>query len=147
MISEETRRVYSEIDAFLDIIDNKKKEAIPLKIRNMFKKEKMQNYIPQYNSNVPIENQIKRRKTIAIIAQLHYSYWCENIEEKERLKELFSENETKYQKDINEKYSSDNLFKNKQKRVEDIQEKSITLIIEKKWYEKLFEKIRKILKK
>ena len=147
MISEEIRRIYSEIDAFLDIIDNEKKESIPLKIRNMLKKEKMSNYIPQFDLNVPIENQVKQRKTIAIIAQLHYSYWCENIKEKERLKKLFQENEIKYQKDITEKYSSENLFKSKHKRSEDIQEeKSIMLIIEKKWYEKLLDKIKKILK-
>ena len=41
----------------------------------------------------------------------HLNYWCNSQEEKEELKELFKENEIKYQAEVREKYNPDNIFK------------------------------------
>ena len=35
-----TRKAYSEVDAFLDIIDLENREKIPEALRNLFKREK-----------------------------------------------------------------------------------------------------------
>ena len=46
-----------------------------------------------------------------MIALFHLNYWCSSNEEKENLKTIFKDNETKYQTELRRKYNPDNLFK------------------------------------
>lgn len=55
---------------------------------------------------------------------LNLQYWCKDENEKERLKSVYAENERKYQDELREKYNPDNLFKNKQRVVEEKFEKT-----------------------
>ena len=55
---------------------------------------------------------------------LNLQYWCKDENEKERLKSIYAENERKYQNELREKYNPDNLFKNKQRVVEEKFEKT-----------------------
>lgn len=55
---------------------------------------------------------------------LNLQYWCKAENEKERLKSVYAENERKYQDELREKYNPDNLFKNKQRVVEEKFEKT-----------------------
>lgn len=55
---------------------------------------------------------------------LNLQYWCKYENEKERLKSVYAENERKYQDELREKYNPDNLFKNKQRVVEEKFEKT-----------------------
>lgn len=50
---------------------------------------------------------------------LNLQYWCKDENEKKRLKRVYAENERKYQDELREKYNPDNLFKNKQRVVEE----------------------------
>lgn len=63
-------------------------------------------------------------ETLALIAMLNLQYWCKDENEKERLKSVYAENERKYQDELREKYNPDNLFKNKQRVVEEKFEKT-----------------------
>ena len=40
----QTRQVYSEIDEFLSLLDEKTRNEIPTKLRELFKREKDENY-------------------------------------------------------------------------------------------------------
>lgn len=97
-VSINTRQVYSEIDEFLGLLSNEQRNKIPPKLREFFKEEKDQNYKKGINSNIPIKNQNLKEETLGIIALLNLQYWCKNEQEKDRLKEVYSQNEKKYKR-------------------------------------------------
>lgn len=148
MQTKEKSKVFSEVDAFLDIIDEKYKNKIPEKLRNLYKENKDKSYTPVYNASIPIEKQSIRKETIAMIALLHLNYWCDTEDEKKELRNLFLKNEKKYEKIKNEKYNPDNLFKNvsenKQKETEEKDEQPKYMI---EYKEPFYIKIMNFLKK
>lgn len=114
-ISVSTRQAYTEIDNFIELLDEYNKNKIPKKLREYFKKEKDREYIKIINPNQPIKEQNLKRETLALIAMLNLQYWCEDENEKQKLISIYAENERKYQNELKEKYNPNNLFKNKHK--------------------------------
>lgn len=110
-VSINTRRAYSEIDEFLGLLSEEQRNKIPQKLREFFKEEKDQEYKKGINPNVAIKEQELKEETLGIIALLNLQYWCEDDKEKQRLKQVYAQNEENYQKVLQEKYNSDNLFK------------------------------------
>ena len=55
MASINARQAYSEIDAFLNLIDEESRNKIPEKLRDFFKREKDANYIKEINPNIPVK--------------------------------------------------------------------------------------------
>lgn len=141
-ISITTRQAYTEIDNFIELLDEYNKNKVPQKLREYFKKEKDENYIKIINPNQPIKEQNLKKETLALIAMLNLQYWCEDEEEKERLKKVYAVNKNKYQKELSEKYNSSNLFKNKKKTVKNAEE--ITMIEYKK--NTIFNKFKNLMK-
>lgn len=88
------------------------------------------NYNPEYKVNQKMTNDVISKEALALIAALNLQYWCEDENEKIRLKQKYIENGKIEQ----EKYSYENLFKKDEKdeilTVEDKQQK--TEIIEYK---------------
>ena len=70
------------------------------------KEEKDNNYKPNINPELPLEEQNILPETIDILALLKLNYWC-NEEEKKELLELLNKNEQKFQKEAKEKYDID----------------------------------------
>ena len=142
----QTRQVYSEIDEFLSLLDEKTRNEIPTKLRELFKREKDEDYKKGINTNIPIKEQNLKKETLALIALLNLQYWCKDETEKERLKQVYANNENRYQEELREKYNPDNIFKNA--NTEKIKEKvALVEIKEDKWYKKLFNFFRKIIRK
>jgi len=110
-VSINTRQAYSEVDEFLNLLSDEQINKIPQKLRDFFKEEKDQNYKKEISLKTPIKNQNLKEETLGIISLLNLQYWCENEIEKQRLKEIYAKNEEKYQKVLQEKYSTENLFK------------------------------------
>lgn len=83
---------------------------------------------------------------------LNLQYWCEDENEKERLKNVYAKNENLYQEKLKNKYNLDNIFKNRKKE-ETIPESNISkenAIIEYKeqnFIQRLFEKIKHLFKR
>lgn len=142
-ISVATRQAYTEIDNFIELLDEYNKNKIPQKLREYFKKEKDGEYIKNINPNQPIKEQNLKEETLALIAMLNLQYWCEDENEKQRLKAIYAENERKYQEELREKYNPDNLFKNKQRVVEEKIEE--TAMVEYK-EDTIWTKIKRFLK-
>lgn len=109
-ITAATRQAYSEVDEFIELLDDYEKYQVPDKLREFFKKEKDPNYYKGINPNIPIKNQNLKEETLAIIALLNLQYWCDDEDEKERLKKVYAENEEKYFKYMREKYNPENIF-------------------------------------
>lgn len=141
-ISESTRQAYTEIDNFIELLDENNKNKIPIDIREIFKQYKDNNYVKNIDVNIPIKEQNLKEETLALIALLNLQYWCDDETEKGKLKKIYAENEEKYQKDLREKYNPDDLFKNRKK----VEANNSILVVEKEvWYKKIFEFIKNLL--
>lgn len=113
-VSINTRQAYSEVDEFLGLISNENRNKIPKKLREFFKEEKDINYIKGINPNVPIKNQELKEETLGIIALLNLQYWCEDENEKRRLKEVYAKNEKIYQEHLQVQFNPNEIFKKRE---------------------------------
>lgn len=148
-VSINTRQAYSEIDEFLSLLTEEQINKIPLKLREFFKEEKDKEYKKQIDSEIPIKDQNLKSETLAIIAMLNLQYWCEDEQEKERLKKVYAQNEKTYQEDLQIKFNPDNIFKNRQNISSDFNntDKKTTAMIEfkeKNFLQKILDKIKKL---
>lgn len=112
-VSMQTRQAYSEIDEFLRLLSEKKRNEIPKKLREFFKEEKDQEYFKNIDINIPIKDQNLRKETLAIIALLNLQYWCKDETEKKRLQAIYAQNEKEYQDMLYKKYNPNDIFKKK----------------------------------
>lgn len=142
----QTKQTYSEIDEFLELLDEKTRNEVPTKLREFFKKEKDNNYHKGIDPNISIKEQNLKKETLALIALLNLQYWCKDEKEKERLKQVYASNENRYQEELREKYNPNNIFKNV--NTEKVKEEvALVEVKEDKWYKKLFNFFRKIIRK
>ena len=118
----ETRQAYAEVCAVLACMPNEYVSKIPKKIIKLFKTESLEDYQPNINKSNPLDKTYLSKKAMVLIAMLNYQYWCPNKKIKAELYKTYVSNNEKYQKEIEEKYSVDNLFKNK-KKVAQIEQK------------------------
>lgn len=116
MLSVNTRQAYTEIDNFIELLDEYNRNKVPKKLREFFKKEKDNTYTKTINPNIPINEQNLKEETLALIAVLNLQYWCEDEKEKQRLKKIYSDNEMKHQEKLREMYNPDDVFKSKKKQ-------------------------------
>ncbi len=140
-VSMQTRQAYSEIDEFLRLLSEKKRNEIPKKLREFFKEEKDQEYFKNIDINIPIKDQNLRKETLAIIALLNLQYWCKDETEKKRLQAIYAQNEKEYQDMLYEKYNPNDIFKKKDEIITEnnIETKENMQMIEYK--EPIFKKI------
>lgn len=106
-----TKEIYSEVYGILNMLGNNYIMKLPSSLYQMIEEEKSNEYNPKYDSEVALEEQNIRRESISMIALFHLNYWCSSNEEKENLKTIFKDNETKYQTELRRKYNPDNLSK------------------------------------
>ena len=128
-----TRQAYSEIDEFLGLLSEEKRNEIPKKLRDFFKDNKDKEYHKNINKDIPIKDQNLLKETLAIIASLNLKYWCKDENEKKRLKQIYAKNEKKYKEMLYEKYNPNELFKKK-----NIEEKNMKIV---KYRESFFKNI------
>lgn len=142
-LDAEIKRAYSEVYEILKLVDTEYFDKIPKKFVEFLKREKDNNYIPNINENIPLEEQKLLNDTINILAMIKLDYWCSSEEEKSELLKLLNENEKKHKEKINEKYNPENIFgRNTNREIKDLVE-----VKEKKWYEKFWDMFRNIFKK
>ena len=135
-ISINTRQAYSEVDEFLNIISRENRNKVPQYLIQFFKNEKDQNYNKGINPNIPIKNQDLKAETLAIIAWLNLEYWCQDENEKKRLREVYDRNEERFCKIVQTTFNPDEVFKQREQIKENIpvvkkQEPKIKRIINK----------------
>lgn len=157
-VSITTRQAYSEVDEFLELIDERQRNEVPQQLRNLFKEEKDKTYIKGIRADVPIKNQKLKEETLAIIALLNLQYWCKDKEEQQRLRNIYINNEQKHQEVLKAKYNPDNMFKKTpiapvdqvvEEKVPDQQGTQTVQMVEYKenFIKKFFNKIKGIFKK
>ena len=83
-----------------------------------------------------------------MIALFHLNYWCETDEDKNKLRDIFKNNEVKYQEKLKEKYNTDNIFKKIEQKTTVIQdEQTINQTAMVEFKESIFNKIKNWFKK
>lgn len=143
-------KAYAEVDKILSFMEDKYVEKIPKKLRDLFKNEKMKEYDPKIDKNIPLDQQNLQRKTLSLLAMLNINYWC-NEEEKQELLKIYSENDKKKEEELRKKYNPDNLFKKKEQINEiNVQKEENTQLIEYKElniFKRILNKIMRFFKK
>ena len=145
MKKDEYSIAYAEVLHYLKGIRKKQIMLIPKGLIEYFKVNKSQTYKCNFDYNKPLNEIEISNKAKGIIGMICLNYWSNSNNEKKIFLEKIEENEKIYQKELNEKYSYDNIFKksNKDKNLEN-EEESLDLEPTKKV--KLFEKIINKLK-
>ena len=136
-----TKETYSEVYSILNMLGENYITKLPSKLYQMIKEEKSYEYNLQYDFAIALEQQNIKKEALSMIALFHLNYWCNSQEEKQELKDLFKENEIKYQAELREKYNPDNIFKNRNhstQNEENIENEPVALI---EYKENIFKKI------
>lgn len=144
MLSIEYKSSISEV---LDIINNMEdiyREKISTKFMEFLVENQNEKYINHMNPNLEMNEQIKGKKTKEILAIIAYNYWY-NEEQREEYKKRLKENEEIHQQELRKLYDTDNLFKRNREN-EDTNNMQIMVVQKKKWYQKIFEKIKGIFR-
>ena len=108
--------IFSEVYEYLKIIEKEYYNKLPRKIIDFFEINRNNQYTPKYDAKLPIKEQIHNKKTLVIIALLDLNYWCDSESEKQEIREKIKNNESEYQKCLNEKYNIEDAFKNRKKQ-------------------------------
>lgn len=141
-MTKENRLAYSEIVEIFSKMNPEIVEKVPLKLREFFTYNKLPDYVEHINLEQTLGEQNLTDETVTILAMLNLKYWTEDEQSKEKLKRIYEENEKIY----NEKYSSDNIFKNKNSSPNtNISNLQISMKKEN-IIKRIFNKIKKILK-
>lgn len=145
-ISESTRKAYTEVDNFIELLDEYHKNKIPKKLREFFKNEKEEKYIKNIYRNIPIKEQNLLQETLSIIAFLNLQYWCDDEEERKRLRKIYTENEKTSMKQMRLKYDVNNIFRERRKEVIEEETKDNVAMIRYKdsLIQRIVNKIKKI---
>lgn len=141
--------IYSEVYAILNMLGKEYINKLPNDIYNIIKEEKSTEYNPVYATTVALDKQDVKKETISIIAFLHLNYWC-NEEEKIKLRELFDENEDKYQEEL--KQQGEQEVEQEDEEIQDdnneieIGKEFLSMIVykEENFAQRIFNKIRKL---
>ena len=141
--------IYSEVYAILNMLGKEYINKLPKDIYNIIKEETSTEYNPVYETTVALDKQDVKKETISIIAFLHLNYWC-NEEEKIKLRELFDENEDKYQEEL--KQQEEQEVEQEDEEIQDdnneieIGKEFLSMIVykEENFAQRIFNKIRRL---
>ena len=117
-ISENTRKAYSEVDVFLNLLPEDKRDKVPENVRKYFKEEKDDSYKKSIDPNVDIKDQNLKSETLSIIAALNLKYWCEDEEERKRLIDIYTKNEEIYNDSMKFDIDVEDIFKDRSNNID-----------------------------
>lgn len=145
----DTMMSYSEVYEILNLLEEEYREKVPENIRNFFEEERLKDYKPQIDIDVPLIEQDLKRKTIVLLAVLNLNYWCTTPEEKQEALDELTKNE-KEKQELLDKYNPDNLFKKIQEEKQEYSVPEELSVIEYKkpnFIQKLLSKIARFFKR
>lgn len=149
-MKQEYKKAFSEVNEIIKMMPDELTNKIPSKFKEMLEDERDKEYNP--NIQEPLEKQKLKNETIIILGLIYRDFLCPT-DEKRRLQEKDARELQEVQKaieeEIREKYNPDDIFKNKReiKDEEITEEKSLTVVKEEKWYQKIFNLIKGIFRR
>ena len=143
---EEYLKAFSEVEQIIKFMPVTLQKKIPDRFKNIISTEKLRTYRPHIEE--PFEECNIMEETKIILALNYRDFLCSEQEKKEiKLKD--SQKLLEYEKELREKYNTDNLFKNKKESDVEYESKDETSMIvqEEKWYKKIFNIIKNLFKR
>lgn len=138
------RKAYSEIYEILNLMESEYTDKVPDKLKKLIISEKDNSFKPNIKIDIPLESQNLQKETLTILAILYLNYWYESEQEKQELIKLFDSVDRQKQ----EKYSIDNIFKKRQNTLDTIEDIDTSLIEYKEnIFSKLINKLKRLLKR
>lgn len=135
-------QAYTQINCLLRYFPKEYLKKLPVKLLSFIQENSSREFEIEIDYNCNLKEQNLSKKTYDILAVLKYNYWSTE-EEKKSIREKLNENEKIFQKELSEKYNTDNLFKNK--KIEEAQ--ALVEYKEKTLIQKIFDKIKSIFNK
>ena len=93
MLEIRTKKMYSQIYGVLRLLGNKYIKLLPREMYSLICNNKMDGYDPTYNKAIPLYKQDISKDAISFLCMLEYKYWCNNDRDKQRIKNILSNNE------------------------------------------------------
>ena len=151
-MNKNNSKAYSEVYEIINLLEEEYSNRIPKKILDFFDEIRDKEYKHTIDVNKPLSEQNIERDAIILLAILDLNYWCDSEEEKKELLDIFNRNtEIKNQKnkELEEKYNLDNLFKKRQSISEIGDDKELSLLEYKEQglFKRIIEKIQKLFKR
>lgn len=137
----EYANAYSEVLEILKNISKEDYEKVPSEKIDLFEKNANKNYNFQYDTNLTLDEQNVSKRAKAIIAILFRDYWA-TPEQREKILAKQNYDRIQIEKNKQKQYNVDNIFKNKERKVETV-ENSVSMI---EYKESIFSKIKKCFK-
>lgn len=137
-----------EVDEVLNHLSKEELNKIPEDVLKGIKKHKDKEYMWKYDESKRLEEQRFDRNTIVILSYINMEYLLSK-EQKDLMEKIHELNEQNFANEIQEKYDSKDLFKNKNKNKTNINvenENAIAKLENNKWYNKMFSFIKRIFK-
>ena len=142
-------KAYKEVIEILKYMSQEEREKIPNKMIRMFKEKMDKNHEFKYDESKNFDEQELLIETKAILANIFRDYWS-TPEQRERIVAKQDYDRLKVEEQKKEKYNSNNLFKQKDK-VEEIVDntecKDLVEYKEESFFRKILRKIKSLLKK
>ena len=136
-----------EVDEVLNHLSKEELNKIPEDVLKNIKKHKDKEYMWKYDESKRLEEQTFDRNTIAILSYINMEYLLSK-EQKDLMEKIHELNEQNFANEIQEKYDSKDLFKNKNKTNINVEnENAIAKLENNKWYNKIFSFINRLLKR
>ena len=109
-MTAEYKNALAEVDMILKLMSKDMLNKIPNSFLNFIEQKKSKSYIPNLNMELSLNEQDLLNETKAILSLIYRSYLCSS-EESRKLKIDDSIELKIKQKELNEKYCYENLFK------------------------------------
>lgn len=148
----EFREAFEEVFEILNLIPKELFNKIPSSFYKMLENEREKSYHP--NIREPIEKCKLKKETILLLGLIYRDFFCP-VEERKKLQEKDSKElkaiKIELENELRKKYNPDNIFKKEENQAieesQTIKETAITTIQSEKWYQKIFNIIKKLFTK
>lgn len=149
MVTASTRRAYSEVDTFLELLSKEDRNKIPEKVRDIFKRNKDPNYQKIIDTEKRISDQNLMMETLEIIAFLNLRFWCDDEKEREKLMNIYRNNDKKRSEEMYDKLNhlNDSNEKDSILNTESNNQNELTLNEKSSFWKKMIDSIIHLFKK
>ena len=117
MLSIEYSEALSEIDDIFEHLDIELLNKIPQKFKNFVSSNKSKTYKPNLDHSKKINEINLREKTKEILSVIYMNFLCDDAQKSEYIKKL-RENSIKKERELQAKYSPNDIFQNNRKDIQ-----------------------------
>ncbi len=120
-------QAYTELNCLLKYFPKEYIKKLPEKLLDLINKNTKEEFKIDIDYYEDLNNISLSDKTYSLLSVLKYNYWS-TAEEKEIIEKKLNDNEKAFQKELREKYNTDNLFKKKEQIIEEPIDANLSMV-------------------